>query len=238
MALPKINHPTFSLELISSGKTIRYRPFTVKEEKILLVAQSSQDRTQIIEAIRQVISMCVINEDFDVNKIPSFDLEYIFINLRSKSVNNIVEIVLRDNEDEKDYTFEVNLDEIKIVKKENHTKKIQIMDDLGIVMRYPNFNEANMLFDDSDDEDYVTSMLKMISRCIDVIYQGEKLYKAGEDFTEEEAFNFINELPVDSSDKFREFFDNFPEIEYVIEYKNSLGNDRTYKLTGINSFFF
>lgn len=236
MALPKINHPTFSLELISNGKSIRYRPFTVKEEKILLVAQSSEDRQQIVQAIRQVIANCVIDTDFDVDKISSFDMEYIFINLRSKSVNNIVEIILRDNEDGKDYNFEINLDDIKIVKKENHSKKIQINDELGVVMRYPNFNEANMFLTE-EDSDQVAVMLKMISKCIDLVYEGEKLYKAGEDFSEEEAFKFVNDLPLDSTDKFREFFDNFPEIEYLVEYKNSLGNDRTYKLNGISSFF-
>lgn len=236
MALPKINHPTFSLELISNGKTIRYKPFTVKEEKILLVAQSSEDRQQIVDAIRQVISNCVIDTDFDVDKISSFDMEYIFINLRSKSVNNIVDIVLRDNEDGKDYNFQINLDEIKVVKKENHSKKIQITDDLGVIMRYPNYRESN-LFLTEEDTDQVTVMLKMISKCIDVVYQGERLYKVEEDFTEEEALQFVNDLPLDSTDKFREFFDNFPEIEYVIEYKNSLGNDRSYKLNGISSFF-
>ena len=236
MALPKINHPTFSLELISNGKTIRYRPFTVKEEKILLVAQSSEDRHQIIEAIRQVIANCVINTDFDVDKISSFDMEYIFINLRSKSVNNVVDVVLKDNEDGKDYNFQINLDEIKIVKKENHNKKIQINDELGVVMRYPNFNEANMFLTE-ENSDQIAVMLKMISKCIDLVYEGEKLYKAGEDFSEEEALQFVNELPLDSTDKFREFFDNFPEIEYVIEYKNSLGNDRSYRLNGVSSFF-
>jgi len=238
MALPKINHPTFSLELISTGKTIRFRPFTVKEEKILLVAQSSEDRAQVVESIKQVVTNCVVDEKFDVNKIASFDLEYIFINLRSKSVNNIVGITLKDNEDQKEYTFDVNLDEVKIVNKENHNKKISIMDDLGVVMRYPNFDESNMIFKNHEDSDPVTDMIKMISQCMDVIYQGERLYKADEDFDKAEALAFINDLPIESIDKFKDFFDNFPEIEYVINYKNSLGNDRSYRLTGINSFFF
>jgi hypothetical protein len=177
-------------------------------------------------------------EKFDVNKIPSFDLEYIFINLRSKSVNNIVGITLKDNEDQKEYTFDVNLDEVKIVNKENHNKKISIMDDLGVVMRYPNFDESNMIFQNHEDSDPVTDMIKMISQCMDVIYQGERLYKAEEDFDKTEALAFINDLPIESIDKFKDFFDNFPEIEYVINYKNSLGNDRSYRLTGINSFFF
>jgi hypothetical protein len=184
------------------------------------------------------VTNCVVDEKFDVNKIASFDLEYIFINLRSKSVNNIVGITLKDNEDQKEYTFDVNLDEVKIVNKENHNKKISVMDDIGVVMRYPNFDESNMIFQNHEDLDPVADMIKMISQCMDVIYQGERLYKADEDFDKAEALAFINDLPIESIDKFKDFFDNFPEIEYVINYKNSLGNDRSYRLTGINSFFF
>ena len=237
MALPKIKHPTFTLELISTGKKIRYRPFTVKEEKIILIAQMSNEYPQILDAIKQVITNCVMDKDFDINTLATFDIEYFFINLRSKSVNNIVDVVLRDLEDEKDYNFKVNLDEIKILRKPEHTNKIQLNDGLGVILNYPNFDSAAGIFSTQIDADNITPMLEMIAKCIYKIYDEEKLFVAGTDFTPEDAMNFINDLPVESIDKFREFFDTFPEIEYTINYTNSLGNERSYRLSGINSFF-
>lgn len=237
MALPKIKHPVFTLELISTGKKIRYRPFTVKEEKIILVAQLSNDQDQVLNAIRQVINNCVVDEDFDINTLATFDIEYFFINLRSKSVNNIVDITLKDLEDEKEYSFKVNLDEVNIVRKPEHTNKITLHNGLGVIMRYPNFDSAAGIFDTSLDAENITPMLQMIARCIDKIFDEDKLFVAGTDFDEEEAVNFINDLPVEAVDKFREFFDTFPEIEYTLNYTNSLGNERSYKLSGISSFF-
>jgi hypothetical protein len=237
MALPKIKHPTFSLELISSGKTVRYRPFTVKEEKILLVAQLSNDHKQVNDAIKQVITNCVTDLNFDVDSLATFDVEYFFINLRSKSVNNIVDIYLKDLEDEKQYNFKVNLDEIKIIKNPNHSKKIHLHDELGVVMKYPNYTIGAGMFSKEDGVDDITALLEMIAKCIDTIYDGEKIYVAGEDFDTDEAITFVNDLPIEAVDKFKDFFDTLPEIEYVINYTNSLGNERSYKLSGINDFF-
>ena len=237
MALPKIKHPTFSLELISNGKTVRYRPFTVKEEKILLVAQLSNDHKQVNEAIKQVVTNCVVDLNFDVDSLATFDVEYFFINLRSKSVNNVVDIYLKDLEDEKQYNFKVNLDDIKIVRKPNHDKKIHLYDELGVVMKYPNYTIGAEMFVKDGSIDDVTALLEMIAKCIDTIYDGDKIYTAGEDFDSVEAITFVNDLPIEAVDKFKDFFDTFPEIEYVINYTNSLGNERSYKLSGINDFF-
>jgi hypothetical protein len=225
------------LELISNGKTVRYRPFTVKEEKILLVAQLSNDHKQVNEAIKQVVTNCVVDLNFDVDSLATFDVEYFFINLRSKSVNNVVDIYLKDLEDEKQYNFKVNLDDIKIVRKPNHDKKIHLYDELGVVMKYPNYTIGAEMFVKDGSIDDVTALLEMIAKCIDTIYDGDKIYTAGEDFDSVEAITFVNDLPIEAVDKFKDFFDTFPEIEYVINYTNSLGNERSYKLSGINDFF-
>ena len=237
MALPKIDHPIFTLELISTGEKIKFRPFTVKEEKIILIAQMSRDMDQIISAIKQVITNCVIEENFDVEKIATFDVEYIFINLRAKSVNNMVSIYLTDNEDEKSYNFEINLDDIKIIRNPEHKNKFTLFNDVGIIMRYPPFDSAVKVMNQGEKKDAITAILEMIGRCIDKVYKGDDLYIAGKDFNLEEAIEFINDSPIESVDTLKEFFDTFPTIEHEVHYTNSLGHERSYKLTGISDFF-
>lgn len=237
MSLPKIKHPTFTLELISSGEKIKYRPFTVKEEKIILVAQASNDINQVIDAMKQVITNCVVEKDFNVEKLATFDIEYLFINLRAKSVSNIVEVVLNDYDDKKNYNFTVDLDKVEVVRNPEHNRKINLHGDVGVVMRYPDYTIASKLLQLDEKAENITPLIEMMAACIEKVYQGEKLSTAGEDFTVEEAIEFINDLPVEAIDKLKEFFDTFPKIEYTINYKNSLGNERSYTLSGISDFF-
>jgi len=237
MALPKIEHPTFTLELISTGKKIKYRPFTVKEEKIILVAQASKDLEQIVDAMKQVILNCVVEKNFDVDKLATFDIEYLFLNLRSKSVSNEVNITLQDYEDKKNYDFTVNLDEVKIVHDVKHNKKIELMNGIGVIMRYPNYEITSKLTKIDRNSENIVPLLEMIAACIEQVYQDDKFSVAEKDFTLEEAIDFITSLPVSEFDKFKDFFDTFPKIEYTINYKNSLGNERSYTLSGIADFF-
>ena len=237
MSLPKIEHPTFTLELISTGEKIKYRPFTVKEEKIILVAQASNDINQVVDAMKQVIVNCVVEKDFNVEKLATFDIEYLFINLRAKSVSNVVEVILNDYEDKKNYNFTVDLDKIEIVRNPNHNRKINLYGDVGVVMRYPDYAIASKLLQIDEKAENITPLIEMMASCIEKVYQGDKLSTAGEDFTAEEAIEFINDLPVDAIDKLKDFFDTFPKIEYTINYTNSLGNERSYTLSGISDFF-
>lgn len=237
MSLPKIEHPTFTLELISTGEKIKYRPFTVKEEKIILVAQASNDINQVVDAMKQVIVNCVVEKDFNVEKLATFDIEYLFINLRAKSVSNVVEVILNDYEDKKNYNFTVDLDKIEIVRNPNHNRKINLYGDVGVVMRYPDYAVASKLMQMDEKAENLTPLIEMIASCIEKVYEGDKLSTAGEDFSVEDAINFINDLPVDAIDKLKDFFDTFPKIEYTINYTNSLGNERSYTLSGISDFF-
>lgn len=237
MALPKVKHPLFTLELISTGEKIKYRPFTVKEEKIILAAQMSKDVSHVVDAVKQVINNCVIQDKFDVEKLASFDIEYLFLNLRSKSVNNIVEIIVTDGEDKKDYKFEINLDDIKPKKNPDHKKKIELLENLGVVMRYPGFESIQKISNLASDTEGMDGLFEMIGGCIEQIYDGDKLYVVGEDFNQNEVMEFIYDLPVECNDKLRAFFDTFPTIEHTINYKNSLGNERSYTVKGIYNFF-
>lgn len=234
MTLPRINHPIFTHELISTGKKIKFRPFTVKEEKILLVAQLSGETNQINDAIIQVINGCVIDTDFDGDKLPIFDVEYLFLNLRSKSVNNIVDMTIVDYEDKNKYSFEVNLDELQIIKDPKHTKNIKLTDELGLIMKYPNFKHTMSLLDKKKEID---PLIELISDCVEKVYEGEKLYVAGSEFTREEIIEFINDLPGPALKKIKSFFDTLPIVQYVIEYENSLGNQRRHVLRGLYDFF-
>jgi len=237
MALPKIKHPTFTCKLVSTNKTVKYRPFTVKEEKILLVAQLANEVDQAIEAIKQVISNCVIDPDFDVSKLATFDVELLFINLRAKSVSNILDMTLKDYEDEKEYMFEVDLDKIEVVNNPKHTNKFKIADNIGITMKYPTFEMGARVEARQQNPNDIGLLIDLIAECVDVVYEGEKLYVAGTDFTQEEILEFVYDIPPEKLDEISEFFVTFPTIEYTIKYKNSLDHERSYTLRGLSDFF-
>ena len=146
MALPKTKHPLFDIKIPSTGKPVSFRPFLVKEEKLLLMAKASEDPTDIFKAIKQVINNCAMDKGFDIDKLAIFDLEYVFIRLRAISVNNIVKVSYRDNEDDKIYDFEINLNTVEVVFPEKISKNIKISDTIGMTMKYP----PASIFDDKE----------------------------------------------------------------------------------------
>jgi hypothetical protein len=234
MPLPKIMHPQFDILIPSTNKKIKFRQFLVKEEKILLVAKSSEDDNDILSAIKQVVNNCSLDESFDVDKIALFDLEYVFLKLRSLSVNNVVKLSFRDFEDDKLYDFEVNLDEIQVVMPKNNDNKITVNDKVGIVMRYPTASlYSDKSFLNSTPEN---ATIDLVVRCIDKVYDDDNIYDA-KNFTLQDLVGFIEELDVKSYEKINEFLTNAPRMSHVIKYKNSLNNDRTITLNTLNDFF-
>lgn len=231
MALPKISTPILSFVIPSTQEVKKFRPFLVKEEKILLLAQQGEDADSLI-ALKQVITNCC-HDSIDVDKLTTFDIEYLFLKLRSKSVNNIVKLRYKDREDEKIYDFEVNLDTVEIVIDPEHTNKIQINDELGMMMKYPDVNLTNAIGQVQTADDLFT---KVVIYCIDSIYDKEKVYSPAE-YTEEELVEFIDQLDHATFEKIQKFFDTMPKLYHELNYTNSLGNDRTIKLESVKDFF-
>lgn len=234
MPLPKISQPVFNVVIPSSKKKISIRPMLVKEEKILLIARESGEDGDILKSIKQVVNNCIVDDGIDVEKMPIFDLEYLFIRIRSVSVSNISKVSYRDNEDEKIYDFEVDLDKVKVIFPEKTEKKISITDTAGIILKYPDasiYSDKNFV---TKTESEIFEML--VINCIDKIYDGDEMYFP-KDYKPEEMKEFLENLDLETYNKFREFSNNIPKIEYEIEYKNSLGNDKKIVLSSLNDFF-
>lgn len=233
MALPKIDKPLFEMLVPSQNKKVKFRPFVVKEEKILLIAQQSGSEKDIILAVKQVLQNCAQDPKFDVDELATFDLEYMFLKLRAKSVNNIIEVSYRDMEDDKVYDFKIDLDEVDMLQKSELSNKIQVSDTIGIVLKYPSVTILNEIPEDINTADLVELLVR---KCIDSIYDEENVYPVSE-HTEQELSEFIESLDLPTFNKIKEFFDNLPQMYYKIEYKNSLGNDRFVELTTLSDFF-
>ena len=230
--LPKIQHPIFEFTVPSNKIVTKFRPFLVKEEKILLMAKSSEDRADILRAIKQVVNNCAI-DNFDVDKLTLFDLEYLFLKLRSISVDNTVKVSYRDNDDQKVYDFVIDLSSIEVKFPENIESIIKISDDMGIVMRYPSAS----IFDDrtyfraGDDAYY-----ELVLRCIDKIYDSDNVYQAT-DYSKEDLEKFLDDCGITVFNEIQKFMTNVPKLYYKLEYKNSNGKDRVIELTSLTDFF-
>lgn len=233
MALPKISHPIFELTLPSTKQLIKYRPFLVKEEKILLTAQASEEPQDMINSIKQVINNCILTEGVDVDHLTTFDLEYLFIKIRAKSVNNIITLSYKDLEDDKKYDVEVDLDSIEVKEDSDHSNKIEISSTSGIIMGYPSASLAANINASEGEMDIFFDVLK---GCIETIYDGDAVYKASES-TPEELDEFIQSLDVNTFKKIQDFFTTMPKLYYEVKYTNSLGNEKVIPLTTLNDFF-
>lgn len=230
MALPKILHPTYTVTIPSIKKDVTMRPFTVQEEKILLMAKSSSNVDDTIKAVEQIVQNC-ITEPVDVKKLATFDLEYLFLKLRSKSVGETVELEYTDTDTNETTKFTVNLEDVKIKFTPGHTNKINVFNDIGIVFRYPTLEEIKLIEDNQGDED---STLKVLVNCIDKVYDKESVYS---EFTEKEMVDFIDSLPLESMSKIRSFFETMPVLEHTVTLKNKEGKNKTVVLRGLTSFF-
>lgn len=232
MSLPKIQYPIFELTLPSNDQKINFRPFTVREEKILLISQESEDSRERIRGMRQIVNNCCLNLEQDIATMPSFDLEYCFLKIRSKSVGNIVELKYRDLTDQKIYEFEVDLEEIEVKRNDNHTQNIKV-NDLGLIMKYPTLEILdNIKIDFADPE----SVFEVIKKCVGVIYDENNTYEV-KDYDDKEISEFIESLPATAFDDITQFFETMPILEHKLHYKDSAGTEKTITLQGIDDFF-
>jgi hypothetical protein len=233
MALPKLDKPIFELEVPSQNRTVKARPFVVKEEKILLTAQQSGQEKDIVLGIKQVLTNCIQDASFDIDSLTTFDLEFMFLKLRSRSVNNIIDVSYRDNEDDKVYDFQIDLDTVEMLKTKPINNKIMINENVGIVMKFPSVT----VLESAPDNPELTSVVEYLVRsCIDQIFDENDVYLAS-DTPEEEMAEFVDNLDIETFTKIREFFDSLPSLYYKIEYTNALGNKREIELTTLSDFF-
>lgn len=237
MTIPKIEVPTYELTLPSTDLKVKYRPFLVKEEKVLFIALESDDPKNIITAIKQIVSNCTF-DSINVNKLPIFDLEYIFLNIRAKSVGEVAKFKILCPDDKKTYVdAEIDLTKVDVQVDDDHTNKIVIDEkkNLGLVLTYPTVN--NLMISDSVRQISVENMFTILKDCIDHIFEGDKIYPT-KDISKEELNEFLESLPQDSFNKIKNFFDSMPRLKHEIEVLNPVTNVKSkVTLTGISDFF-
>ena len=236
MALPKLNTPTYELEMPSTDEKIQFRPFLVKEEKILMIAMESGKNADIVNAVKQIVSACTFDK-IVISNIPMFDVEYIFLNIRSKSVGEISKLKILCPDDKKTYAYvEVNLDEVRVQVGDDHTNKIELGDGKGIVMTYPS---VDSFLDTGITNITASNMLDMIGTCILQIFEdkGEKVYEA-KDQTKKELSDFIEQLNTKQFQDIQKFFDTMPRLKHTIKVKNpKTKKESEITLQGLNDFF-
>jgi hypothetical protein len=232
MALPKIDLPIYELTLPSNGKKIKYRPFTVKEEKILLTAQQSKEPDQIVVAIKQIVNNCII--EYDADNLSLFDLEYIMINVRSRSIDSNVEFEIEDPDTKEKIKLVLNLENVKVHRDENHTNKIQIDDEYTLFLKYPTIDDFSDIIGKADLPPEKT--YEILMSCIDKLASENEVYNF-KDFTKKQVDEFVDSLNADVTKKIKLFFDTMPKVRHEMPYKNSNGEEKVFTIQGTQSFF-
>ena len=237
MPLPKISTPTYELVLPSSGRKIKYRPFLVKEEKILIIALESQDQKQIGNSIKSILSNCILTRGTKVDKLSTFDIEYLFLNVRGKSVGEQIEVMVTCPDDEKTQVpMSINIDSIKVEKSKDHKTDIKLDDQYTLKMRYPSLNEF-IKTNFSVDEMKVDDTFDLIASCIDQIYSEEESWTQ-EDCTKKEMVEFLEQLNSSQFKEIETFFETMPKLSHKVKVKNpNTGVESEIVLEGLQNFF-
>ena len=240
MALPMMTMPKYTMTIPSTNKTVKFRPFVVKEEKALLLAQQSEDASVMVDTLKDVISEC-IQDDIDIDKLATFDLEYMFTQLRAKSVGENIELFFTcdspgcvDNEKAR-LKIGIDLTTLVVEKDPSHEANISLFGDVGVVMKYPSIESIKKMQD--IDEQNLEVVFKIISKSIDYIYQGDEIYYAHEQ-SDEELLTFVNNLTSEQFMKLQHFFQTMPKLKKVIEYDCPVCHTHHRQvLEGMQSFF-
>ena len=239
MPLPKINTPTYELELPSTGKKIKYRPFLVREEKILVIAMESEDMKQITDAVIDILNSCILTRGVKVDQLSTFDIEYLFLNIRSKSVGETVEVnVTCPDDGETQVQMEINVDDIKMVKNKNHKNIIKLDDTLSLKLKYPSMNQfVENNFETSESTSEIDRSLDMIITCVDTVFDEEESWSAS-DCTKKELREFIEQLNSKQFKDIESFFTTMPKLSHTVKVKNPKTKvESEIVLEGLASFF-
>jgi hypothetical protein len=231
--LPKITHPAYDFTIPITKKKVKLRPMLIKEEKLLLMARESDTPSDSINAIKQVVNNCIIQPKIDIDALINFELEYLFLKIRSISVSNIVKLAYQDSEDEKTYDFEIDLNEIGFKESEKIDNRVELSEDVSITLKYPSISAYSQIKEDMTEDEIFTHVLKS---SIDGIYEGDKIHDISL-ASSEEITEFIDSIPFNKYEEIQKYLETEPRIEHKIQYKNSNGTDREIVLSSLNDFF-
>ena len=237
MRLPKITTSEHELVLPSNGKTVKYRPFLVKEEKILILALEGANQKEITNAVKQVIKACVITRGIKIEQLPAFDIEYLFLNIRAKSVGESIDLLVTCGDDGKtEVAVNVPINDIQVVKSEEHSTDIEIGGGYIVKMKYPSLNqfiETNF----TEDTDTVEQSFSIISSCIDMVYNDEEMFTAAE-CTKKELKEWVESLTSAQFAKIEKFFETMPKLQHTLKVVNpNTKKENTVVLEGLTDFF-
>ena len=240
MPLPTIETPTYELKMPSSGKKIKYRPFLVKEEKILIIALESKNQNEITNAVKDVLKKCILTRGVKVDDLPTFDIEYIFLNIRAKSIGEDIRLTVTCPDDrETQVPVTIYVDEIKVTKPEGHTNDVVIDDKLTLRMKYPSLNQfvENNFEVDDDPEVLVNKTFKVVADCMDTVFTEEDAWEA-KDYTSTERVKFVEQLNSKQYKKVENFFATMPKLSHTIEVINpNTKKKNSVVLEGLADFF-
>ncbi len=234
MALPKLDTPTYTLELPSTGEEIKYRPFLVKEQKTLMILQESEDsKKDIYNALTTMVTDCTFN-NVNVDRMPVFDFEYVFLKIRCKSVGETAELnILCPDDDETRVPVTINLDEIDVQVSDEHVNSVQVSDNISMILRWPTIKDVSNIGTD----DIVDSTMKLLQTCITEVIDGDTIHRRS-DFNSEELNEFIDSLPFECFEQIGNFFQTMPKLLHMVKVKNPKTNvESEVKLEGIDNFF-
>ena len=238
MPLPKISTPTYELELPSSGQTIKYRPFLVKEEKLLVLALESEDTKQITTAIKTVIKNCIETKNIKVESLPTFDIEYLFLNIRAKSVGEEIEVnIICPDDEETTVPVKINVDDIQVEKSPEHQKQIKVDDTIMMEMKYPSLDQFIKNNFDFEGKNAMDQSFDLIASCIDKIYTEDEVWSIS-DVTKKEVTEFLESMNSSQFKDIEKFFETMPKLSHTIKVKNPKTEvESEVALEGLASFF-
>jgi len=232
MPLPKIDLPLFEVSLPSTGEKVMLRPYTVKEEKILLVAQESDESGSELIATKQVVGNCLFEKNLD--DLPLFDMEFLMLQLRARSVDNMMEFRITDPDTEELIDLELQIDDVKLTEDPKHTKEIKLNDDYTLFLKYPSMDTMIVIADMQADDPMVP--YNIMVNCLDYIASEDEI-EHFKDYTDEEITTFMDGIPTRDLKKITDFFETSPKLRHEIKYKNNTGKERTFVIEGNRSFF-
>jgi hypothetical protein len=241
MALPMNTTPIYTVTLPSTQEQVRYRPFLVKDQKSLLLAQQSDNQQVMADTLKKVISSCLVDSNLDVGTLATFDMEYLFLQIRGKSVGEQVPLILKCDEDHGEdnekaqIKYQVNVDDIKVEFFEDHIDKFELFDGVGVKMRYPSFEVLDKFNSPASNEAEV--MFDIVGNCIEYVYDSEEIYYT-KDQTKEEITQFLENLTTEQFAKVQKFFDTMPRLAHSVEYDCPVcGKHHKVNIEGLQSFF-
>jgi hypothetical protein len=238
MPLPKISTPTYELELPSTGQTIKYRPFLVKEEKLLVLALESEDTKQITNAIKTVIKNCIETKGIKVETLPTFDIEYLFLNIRGKSVGEEIEVnIICPDDGQTTVPIAINVDDINVQKNPEHNNKIKLDDSIMMEMKYPSLDQFIKSNFDLSADNTVDQSFELIASCIGKIFTEEEVWVA-EDVTKKEMIEFLDQMNTSQFKQIEKFFETMPKLSHTVKVLNPKTKvESEVVLEGLSSFF-